>query len=119
MVHREHGTSGGIDEEHGVGTKEILSVGVEVEIARRVAPLPSRGFVIVFDTLLARRGHRVLATVGIPSSWGRRATKGEGGHLPLVGERDVIGGRCGCLAHDRGGARWSVTARGNWRPERC
>ena len=76
-----------------------------MEIARRVAPLPSRGFVIVFDTLLARRGHRVLATVGIPSSWGRRATKGEGGHLPLVGEQHVVGGGRGCLAYERGGAR--------------
>ena len=110
MVHRENGTSGGIDEEPGIGMKEILSVGVEAEIARHVAPLSSRGLIIVFATLLARRGHRVLAAMGIPSSWGRRATKGEGGHLPLVGERDVIGGRCGCLAHDGGGARWSVTS---------
>ena len=104
MVHRENGTSGGIDEEHGIGMKEILSVGVEAEIARRVAPLPSRGLVIVFATLLARRGHRVLAAMGISSSWGRRATKREGGHLPLVGERRVIGGGRGCLVYERGGA---------------
>ena len=65
--------------------KEIQSVGIEVEITRRVAPLPSRGFVFIFATLLARRGHRVLAAMGVPSSWGRRTTKGESGHLPLVG----------------------------------
>ena len=70
---------GGVDADMAMVRKEIQSVGVEAKIARRMAPLPSCGFVITFITLLAGWGHWVLAAMGISRSWGWRAMKGEGG----------------------------------------
>ena len=64
MVHRENGTSGGIDAEFGVVAKETMSVGVEVENYLKRPPPTSR-------LTLPRRPPRANASRrGQGESWG-------------------------------------------------